>query len=97
LQWGKEKDALEEMQDAGMEVPALERRQSITGYEWLWDAYWELDTCRQTGMSVGPIPWTAIQQYAEAEMLNADETYMLHTVIRSMDKKFKAYLDEQTK
>lgn len=45
----------------------------------------ELSTCRTAGMSPGAIPWTAVQQYAEAEGLDSPESYTLHRVIRHMD------------
>lgn len=42
-------------------------------------------------MSVGPIPWTAIQKYVEAQDLRAEESYMLHGVIRHMDGVWMEY------
>ena len=85
------------MADAGRDVPLLEQRTSLTGYWWLWEAFHALTTCRMIGMSYGPIPWTAIQQYAEAERMTDEETYMLHAVIRSMDGRFLHYQDEKSK
>ena len=76
------------MFDAGQHVPAIEQRPTITGYAWLWEAFIELNTCRQNGMSVGTIPWTAVQHYAEVLKFNEEETWMLHDVIRYLDDLF---------
>ena len=74
------------MRDAGMDVPTLDRRTSVTGLEWLWAAFYDLTSCRSIGMEAGPIPWTAIQHYAEAHRLDEEETYTLHAVVRHMDE-----------
>lgn len=57
----------------------------VIGFEWYWDAYSDLTTCRHVGMAEGAIPWTAIQHYAEAHRLGVEDTWMLHQVIRSVD------------
>ena len=74
------------MAAAGMEVPALDNRPVTIGLNWLWEAFMDLTTCRPIGMGVGPIPWTAIQTYAESERLDPEETWTLHQVIRHMDQ-----------
>ena len=73
------------MLDAGRAVPALEDRPTATGFVWLWEAFIDLGTCRQVGMAAGPIPWTAIQRYAEVNRFGEDETWMLHGVVRHLD------------
>ena len=54
------------MQQAGKHVPALETRPNIIGLTWVWEAFWELSTCRAVGAVMGPIPWTAVRAYGEA-------------------------------
>jgi hypothetical protein len=44
---------------------------------------------------MGPIPWTAVQQYAEAERMTRDETDMLHEVVRHMDSVFRAHVSSR--
>jgi hypothetical protein len=73
------------MHDAGKVVPAIRDRPNPVGYEWLWRAFQDLNTCRSYGMGPGPIPWTAIEQYARADRLNADDSWVLHNVIRQLD------------
>jgi len=57
----------------------------------------DLTTCRQIGMSAGPIPWTAVQQYAETDRLDDEETRMLHAVIRHMDNAWMGYHQDKQK
>lgn len=83
------------MHAAGKQVPAIERRPTLTGWGWLWEAFWTLNTCRPIGMTVGPIPWTAVQRYAEVEGLGLEETDMLHQTIRHMDEALLAHHREK--
>ena len=71
-----------------MQVPAVQEKPSITGFGWLWQAYQDLTTCRQIGMDVGPIPWTAIQRYVEVQDYLPEERYILHRVIQHLDGLF---------
>ena len=48
-------------------------------------AWQDLETCRSVGMAVGPIPWTAVQEWALASGLDRDSTRLLHDVIRYVD------------
>jgi len=82
------------MADSGRSVPAIEQRPSLEGYEWLWQAFISLATCRQIGMTPGPIPWTAIQQYCAVHRLTDAEAYMLHNVIPYMDNVFLEQLEK---
>ena len=44
------------------------------------DAFFELSTCRQT--ELGPIPWTAIQEYARTYGMDA---HRLTRLLRALD------------
>lgn len=55
-----------------------------------WDAFWDLTTCRLTGLTVAPIPWSAIRDYAETFQLSEDQTSSLFYQVRAMDN---AYMD----
>lgn len=85
------------MADSGKDVPAVRERPSLIGFEWLWTAFMDLDTCRGIGMSAGPIPWTAVQRYAEVHQFGDDEVYMLHRVIRAMDRVWSKHQRNQQK
>ena len=85
------------MHDAGRDVPAIRNRPDISGLGWLWDAFWELHTCRSLGMTAGPIPWTAVSTYAAAEELCVGEAHFLHSVIRHMDNVWLHFQDDKMK
>jgi hypothetical protein len=48
-------------------------------------AYDALSTTRQVGMALGPIPWTAVDRYAERYGLTGDAFERLAVWIRMMD------------
>ena len=58
-------------------------------------AFWDLNSDRSMGMSVGPIPWSSIQRYASHLGLEHGNIETLHVVIRSMDEVFLRFLDEE--
>jgi len=50
----------------GVPIPDELVAPALRDIEWdLWEAYHHLATCRHIGMDYGPIPWTAIQVYAD--------------------------------
>jgi len=51
-------------------------------------AFFDLSTCRQSGMGLGPIPWHIIVQYAKFYQLEEDVTEAFIDVIREMDTAF---------
>lgn len=61
-------------------APKLEPR-----YDYYMDAYKELDTERQQGMSLGPIPNSAINKWCVDEELDPLESEAFHYVIRTID------------
>jgi hypothetical protein len=79
---------LQSMADAGRVVPALDDAPNIVGFEWLWEAFHQLATERVNGFSVGVIPWSSVQYWAQVNRLSEDETYVLHEVIRHLDQIF---------
>ncbi len=60
-------------------------------------AFWKLSTCRNMGMGVGPIPWTAIDSWAVRHGYDSDEieyeTFIF--LICEMDSVFLEYVKEE--
>lgn len=80
-----------------MDVPAIRDRPNIRGYEWLWDAYLALSTCRAFTMGgPGPIPWTAIHTYSTAHALNVEEDLLLNAVIPHVDTVWFGLISDAT-
>ncbi len=53
-------------------------------------AWHDLNTCRSIGMSLGPIPVTAIFQWCVVEGLDREATAIVREVIRIADGEFLA-------
>jgi hypothetical protein len=88
-----EKSVLDQCIRSGAPIPeriagAPELLRGLSRY---WEAFLELGTCRTWGSGPGPIPWEAIQKYAQANGFEpGDEFDELLQHMRAMDE---AYLD----
>lgn len=60
----------------------------MEGSEWIWEGFIELGSCRNIGMALGPIPWTAIQMYMDVNSYDIDDREMFFYCIRCMDNVF---------
>jgi hypothetical protein len=71
-------------------VPDLETRVAPAPHLLFhWAAFAALSTDRQVGMGIGPIPWTALDRYAERHGINdPDERERFERLIRAMDREF---------
>lgn len=67
----------------------------VRGDEFWLSAFWKLNTCRQFGMSVGPIPWIVIEHYADRFGLEPDIRDLLHVLVWEMDKAYLAYVRDE--
>lgn len=58
--------------------------------DWVWNAFWCLDSCRSIGMAAGRIPWTAVSQYAreQAELTDPDDIDDFWFLIDVMDREY---------
>jgi hypothetical protein len=48
-------------------------------------------------MGPGPIPWTAIAEYARIEEFSRDQTYALHRHVEQMDGAYLSWCDAKIK
>ncbi|MGZ9568242.1 phage tail assembly chaperone [Alcaligenes nematophilus] len=68
----------------GQDVPPGLIPPDLHDMEWCyWRAFNELSTERQAGMVAGPIPWSAIERYAERNPGLDPDTFLL--LMREMD------------
>lgn len=67
------------------------------GLEVYFEAWMQMDSCRQVGMSIGPIPWTAIEQYAKAMDLDDQQTARMHRLLRAMDRVYLDWVNKRKK
>lgn len=69
---------------------------SIIGYEFIWVVFSELQSCRQMGTEqLGPIPWTAINDYAKRHEIYGNEFDELVYFISMLDSYYLSGLQEK--
>jgi hypothetical protein len=74
-----------------MEPPEL-----AIGAESVWEAFWRLTTDRQSGMGVGPIPWTALDRWAVRHAIDdPDEFDEFEELIMSMDQVYLEHVRKE--
>ncbi|MDB5618469.1 hypothetical protein [Tardiphaga sp.] len=61
-----------------------------------WTSFGSLSTDRQVGMDRGPIPWSAINAYAQRYSLVDDDFDRFATLIRAMDQAYLAYFRKKS-
>lgn len=61
------------------------------GMHLYFNAFLELSSCRQMGMALGPIPWTAVNDYALYMDLDEDQHEDLHFFVRELDNEYVKY------
>lgn len=69
----------------------------MPGLEFYLKAFWDLSTCRQMGMGLGPIPWLSIHEYGKLTC-NTEESYedfQFH--IRQLDSAYLNWASEKNK
>jgi hypothetical protein len=65
------------------------------GLDMYLEAFWDLSSCRSAGWGVGPIPWTAILDYAHAYGLDPEQTEDLVYYVRVLDKAYIEHSQRQ--
>lgn len=80
----------------GMPLPdrIKNKPEIIPGLEIYWKAFTELTADRSIGMGEGPIPWTAMNQWAIRHGFRGDEFDRLIDIIREVDT---AYMELRNK
>jgi hypothetical protein len=67
------------------------------GLELYYGSFWDLSSCRVTGWSLGPIPWTAIHDYARAYGFDEEQTDDLIYYVRELDIAYLQYEHKKAK
>ena len=61
----------------------------------LWEAFWRLSTERQSGMSVGPIPWSAVDRYYQRCIRMDFESF--YAIMSAMDREYITHSQKKDK
>jgi len=79
------------------DLPFLANREDPDeALHFVWDAFWNLTTDRQVGFATGPIPWTAIDRYADRHQLHAVDSFeRFHALIRAMDSTYLEHRERE--
>jgi len=67
------------------------------GLELFINAFFDLDTERQAGFSIGPIPWSKIKEYSEAYRFDEDLTEDLFYFVKALDNAHMKRLEANAK
>jgi len=84
------------MAERGREAPDefYERPEIASHLTLIWNAFWELGTERQLGMSIGPIPGSKIREYLRDELeLHGAEYDRARAIIRKADDAYLGMLN----
>lgn len=73
-----------------MNAPSLNQ-----GLALFWRAFEQLTSCRQLGMSAGPIPWTAIRMWCEENTVVGRQRWRVFNHVRAMDNAYLKYLADK--
>lgn len=96
MKWGEKAHWLESLAAQGQNVPALNNRPNVGPFVFYWRAFCELNSCRTWGDMPGPIPWVAIDSWANRNQCTGFRFTNLVAVIQAVDDRYlKAYYDKQ--
>lgn len=72
----------------------LDCPESMPTDEFYLSAFWDLSTCRGMGLSMGPIPWHHIRDYAEFAGLDPENGFAFCTIIRRLDAAYLQHMSD---
>jgi len=58
------------------------------GLLFFYQAFLDLVDCRQMGMALGPIPWTAVNDYCARYEIEGEQAEILHYHVKHLDAAF---------
>lgn len=89
---------LQRYADNGMAPPkwSLSAPEIPLGSDFVYEAFWQLDTCRSWSFGPGGIPWTAIDRYCVVHGIDGSDRDEFVYLIRQMDAEFRKYHSEQS-
>lgn len=68
----------------------------LEGLSFFYAAFWDVNTCRSLGFGAeGPIPWTAVRQWAEEHELEGDQRKDLFVYLEKMDGAYLKFVADR--
>ena len=76
----------------------LDRPELNESLEYVWDAFWTLNSDRPLGIGEGPIPFTSIDRFAQRYGIdNLDDFDEFRSLIHAIDGEYLKFRSEQSK
>lgn len=69
----------------------------LRGLVLYYNAFQDLSSCRNLGMSLGPIPWDAINGYCLTYDITGEQREDMFYFVNVMDSVYRAHVDKGTK
>jgi hypothetical protein len=91
MEWGDKIDFYSKLESLGRLRPT-DVQPEIGPFVFYWDSFIELGSCRSLGMSVGPIPFSVIREYATIYDVEDFEEFLW--IIRKMDSTYLAEVNK---
>ena len=99
LRWSRDGYAVKQRLEQGKEPPSWFYDEPHTSdAEWFYiRSYFKLATCKGVGMSMGPIPWTAIHEFVDRIGFDQEMRGVFERVIWSLDNEWQDWSDRESK
>jgi hypothetical protein len=91
LKWGQKIDFYNKLLVKN-KIKEEDREPEISAFSYYIDCFWELSTTRNNGMGVGPIPFTAIAEFAKIYNEDIEEFVYL---MRRLDAVFLKHCEKE--
>jgi hypothetical protein len=75
----------------------LNEPELLQGLDLYYNAFWNLCSDRQLGMSVGPIPYSSIANYCKDWKLDEEMSDNMKKLVRKMDGTFLEWQEKKSK
>ena len=73
----------------------LDEPELMPGLHMIYNGFWNISTDRQVGMSLGPLPHTAIREYAKEYNLPEEDADDFRRLVRAMDGFYLSWIDKK--
>lgn len=92
-----EEKLIEQMVRDGAPLPDhIQNAPTLTnGLQLYYNAFQDLSSCRAIGMSLGPIPWTALDQFCERYEIDGDQREDFFYHVSTLDEAYRGHLEKQ--
>ena len=65
------------------------------GLELYYIAFFNLESCRLNGVSIGRIPWTAVQEYCISNEFSEEQVRDTHLYLKMMDNEYIKFVSRK--